>query len=907
MLVGRTEETRVLDALIAGGRSGESRALVVRGEAGIGKTALLEYACTRAEGMLVLTCTGVETESELAFAGLHQLLRPVLGRIDDLEDAQAAALRGALALSTDRVDDRFRVAVAVLALLAEVANEGPILCVVDDAQWVDSASSEALLFAARRLQDEPVTLLFGARDDDVRPFLAPGVSELRVPPLGREEAEQLAKDLAPAATTGSGLDRVVSTAQGNPLVLIELASHGLADDGDLPRTSVDAHYQRRLALLPESARRLLTLAAADDVGDRPTIARAAELLGSSLTELEPAEAAGFVHVTSDAVSFRHPLMRSAAYRGSSFVERERSHRALADALEEAGEPDRRAWHRAAAAAGPDEDVAAELERTAERARARGGHGAASTALRRAADLSTTTAEQGRRLMLAAMAAHLGGDARRAAALADTADPLVEDGATRAQLALVRGESELLHGLPARASDLLTEAAEATAATDPAMAVELAAASVAAAATCGDPTRVARAHAVAPQLEPAATTERLSLLRAALDGCYEVFHSGDRGRVPRVDLLRLQDTLILREKMWIAATAMVLGDWDTSRAFYAIGVEEARAEAPGIVPHALGMCSVIDVLDGHIDQAAARAQEAVQLARDLGSDYLTPRPLAVLAAVAAAQGREQEAQALIREVWEPATRRALALPAALVGWAEAMLALARGNWEAALEGLDSLRDIRLGFGHPQVAVLAAPSLVEAAVRTNRPDIAEDALTRFSSWAEQTGTAYAQARVERCRALLATAADEALEAYERALQRHPPDDGPFEVARTQLLYGEILRRARRRAESRVQLRAALQTFERLAMTPWADRAAGELRATGESARRRDPSTLGDLTPQELNIARLVGSGASNKDVAAKLFLSPRTVEYHLRKVFQKLGITSRAELIRHQAADEALVAG
>jgi DNA-binding CsgD family transcriptional regulator len=908
MLVGRRPEQEALDRLLGGARDGRSGVLLIRGEAGIGKTALLEYVEGEAAGMSVLRAVGIQSESELAFAGLHQLFRPVFERIEALPERQGAALRAAFALSAESVDDRFHVALGVLALLGEVAEEQPLLCTVDDAQWLDAASTEALLFAARRLEAEPVALVLAAREDAARPFAAPGLDELVPAPLGEDDARTLALRRLRRDTSTETLDRLVETAHGNPLALIELSTTDSAD-GELPTTSVEETYLERIGRLSDPVRSMIVLAAAEESGDRATIADAAGVLGLDQEALAVAEAEGLVRVTAERVDFRHPLVRSAAYNGARFTERERAHRTLAAVLTADADADRRAWHRAAATVGADNEVAAELEQSANRARLRGGHGSAAAALARAAELSTVDDERGRRFLLAATAANLAGNAPRTIAYADRAEPFVSDPIQRADLAFVRGTAEMLEGRGLDASDVFAAAAQAVAPYDAGRAVELAAASVEAAAMSGDRDRLHRGHGISRDIEIDPGDERQAMLSMFLEAGERVFEGDAADAVPllREALSLFSGSPDPRRNIWAGAIATFLGDQERARALTESAVAAARrAGALGILPYTLGNYALTSVMAGRVSEAASGADEAVRLARDLGNEGLAAQPLAVLAWIAALRGRESECRDFVDRSLELAEPRALALATAVAGWALAELELGAGRWNEALAHYLELREVRVGFGHPAIANLIVPGLAEAAFRAGRLELASGPVAAFADWVEHTGATYAPARLSRCRALLASTTDEALEQYEEALERHLRGGSPFEQARTQLLYGELLRRLRRRADARVQLRDALQTFDRMGAAAWAERAQGELRATGETARKRDPSALGQLTPQEQQIARLVGEGASNKDVAAQLFLSPRTVEYHLRKVFMKLGIASRAELIRLGAETELAAA-
>ena len=913
MLVGRGTEESTVERLLASARDGESGVLVLRGDAGIGKSALLQRAQELAQDFTILRGTGIESESELPYAVLHQLLRPILRGIDQLPEPQAAALRGAFALSGETVHDRFRVSLAALGLLADAADERPVLCLIDDAQWLDRASADALVFVARRLEAEQLVLLFAARDDDARPFDARGLPELRLSPLDASESRALLTErLGPRVSAGV-VEWLVDNADGNPLALVELPE-ALSErqlegrdplSGKLPpATSVEQAYLERVALLPGAARSMLVLAAAEETGDRATITRAAEQLGLDPAALAAGEADGLLRVAPQQIEFRHPLLRSAIYRAAGFTERELAHRALAAALDSEADADRRAWHRAAAAVGAQDDVAAELEATADRATLRAGHGAASAALERAAELSAEKGEQGRRLVLAAVAAGLAGQTARAIAIADRAEELVEDAIQQADLAAVRGDAELLGGRAEAASDVFFAGARAVAADDGRRAFELVGASIRAAAASGDDDRVRRGLDLGKSLTPD-PDDREQVVMDKINRGVEFIHRGDvaAGAPLLREALEAGDSKNAREIYLAAVAATFLGDHAQAAQLHGrVAADARRKGALALLVGALASEAGANFLARKLSDAAAEADEAARLARDLGLENPAAQPLALLAWIAALEGRQDDCRRLAEQALDLATARGLALPAAIATWARAELDLGTGRWEDALQGLESVGHVRRGFSHPLLALISTPDRVEAAVRAGKAESVAEPFAAFESWAESSAPPWAAPVVERCRGLLSPP-NESAARFEEALRLHEESESSFDRARTELLYGELLRREKQRVEARGHLRAALTTFEQLKAVFWAERAGNELRATGETARKRDTSTLAELTPQELQIATLVGEGGSNKEIAAQLFLSPRTVEYHLRKVFQKLGISSRAELIRRGVAPAA----
>jgi DNA-binding CsgD family transcriptional regulator len=904
VLVGRSTETARIDRLLAQARSGLAGVLVVRGEAGVGKSALLEYAVARTDGFTVLEGIGIESEAELPFAGLHQLVRRVLDRIEGLPPRQAAALRSAFALSEEPMDQRFPVALGALGLLAEVAEERPLLCVVDDAQWLDRASAEALLFVARRLDAEPLALLFGVRDGTTRRFEAPGLSELRLPPLATEDARVLLAERHGHDIGSEVLEWLLVTANGNPLALIELAAsltpHQLSgkepfDETLAPPTSVEQVYLERLEGLPHFAKRVLVIAACEESGERATVERAAIKLGLDPAALSIAEDAGFVAVGRDRIAFRHPLMRSALYRGAGFAERERAHRALAAVLAGPGDADRRAWHRAAATVGTDDEVAVELEQTAERARLRGGHGAAATALERAAELTADGDGRGRRLVAAARAAWHAGQPDRARTLLDHAAPLLIDSLVRAELDHVRGEIEFRCGSLLDAARVLVDGADAVAASDPQKASMMLLECASVAAKIGD---VAQLGEISSRLvalpRPASEPEALRIELVAGVGS---LIRGSREEIPSLErsVARAAGFDDPRLLSWAAMGAATLGDVASERDHLRHATDVARDSG--------AVDTLVFVLENVVNSAMlagrytieAEATEGLRLARDAGLTNAATAHLAALAWLAGLTGRDAECRSFAADATASARASALANANTAAEWGLGLLELGIGRPDDAATRLAELHAGRRGRVHPLLMLTSTPDLVEACVRLGRDDEARRAFGALDAFAQPGAPAWLAALAARCRGLLARG-NKADRWFLEALRLHDESERPFDQARTQLAYGEFLRRERRKLDAREQLRSALAGFEQCRAEPWVERTRAELRATGETARKRDPSTIDQLTPQEVQIAKLAGDGLSNKDIAAQLFLSPRTVEYHLRKVFTKLGIGSRSELIR-----------
>jgi DNA-binding CsgD family transcriptional regulator/tetratricopeptide (TPR) repeat protein len=905
VLYGRDVERARIDALLAGPRSSRSGVLVVRGEAGIGKSSLLDHAVAVSGEMPVLRAAGVESESELAFAGLHQLLRPVLGLLNRLPEGQAGALACALGLDGGDVSDRFLVSLGALGLLSEAAEPGGLLCVVDDAQWLDQPSAEALVFVARRLEAEGVVVLVAAREGDGRQFESPGLPELRLEGLPAEPAAALLEERAGPGVSSAVRDRLLALSQGNPLALMELPTALSAEQlaGREPLIEplpvgegLERAFLGRIRALDPPAERLMLLAAADEGGELAPVLRAAQMLGVDVEALDRLETSELVRVDGAAITFRHPLVRSAVYRRASFTQREAAHLALAEALPDEADADRRAWHLAAASPGPDVAVADELEHSAVRARLRGGHAAAATALERAAQLSEDDTSRARRLLAAAEANWLGGRAQRAGPLVEQAEHLLTDPELRAQAALLRGSYEFERGRPGDAYDVLVAGAEEALGVDPRMALEMLVRAAEAASFAARMDRSARIAELASGVPATHDEERFMV--ALLEGTTQLVrgeHEPGVGALERAR--RLADEFEHPRYLTFAAFAdSYLGDFVTGQSRHARAVARLRAAgAVGDLPLALQLLAAAEVWLGRFGAAAANAAEGLRLAAETGQDTNASFELGTLARAEAPQGRETECREHAAEAMELSAGRGLPLPGAVALMGLGVLELGLGRPEEALAHATAITDPSSGLAHPLVAIYTAPDLVEAAVRSGRPDLAGPALERFAAWAERVPTRWPLAATARMRALFAEG-EEADEHFDEALRRHADAELPFEHARTRLLYGEHLRRSRRRSDARPHLRAALSGFERLGAQPWAERARGELRATGETARKREPSTIDQLTPQELQIARFVSEGATNREVATKLFLSPRTVEYHLHKVFTKLGIASRGELAR-----------
>ncbi|MER7273426.1 LuxR family transcriptional regulator [Dactylosporangium sp. NPDC000244] len=851
MLWGREADQALVAGLLARARAGHSAVLVLRGDPGIGKTALLRQAAAAATGMTVLRCTGVQTEAEVPFAALHQLLRPVLPEADP-----PPALRAALGLGPSTGGDQLLIGVALLTVLANLAERRPVACLVDDAHWLDHASAQALRFAARRLEAESVALLVATRD-----VFASDLPTHVLPPLGADAAEHLV-----AALPATVRARVLAEAAGNPLALLELPHSAAAAAGVSPPDDdrrplplpdrIQQAFAARLDALPPDA---LLLAAADDEADLATLLRA----GAHVDALAQAERARLIEVADGRVVFTHPLLRAAAYRHPTFDRRLAAHRALAAAV---GDPDRRAWHLAAAAAGADEEAATALEQAAERARGRNGFAATAAALQRAADLSVDPARRAARLEAAAEAADTAGQPDRARALLDRLPPGAAV-ALRAKLAFDEGDAAAAHDLLLAGGTgpmLFTAARNAWQLGDRARLAEV--------------SRLlhARGAPAAAGLDAAlAIVEGTTPPRAGLDAMAELVAAGlDAARAtPEGSTTRQADPDAVAElraagqELDAAFVAGLLGDFATTRTIATAVVARARADgAPGRLPRALATLAAAELHLGLFRDAAVAAFEA----RPLGGPVE-----GMLAWLAAVRGEDSaEAAGTVPAPGFAGLGRGRAAEPAWTEWALALADLGRGR---AAEASDRLEECR--------SVFATPDRVEAAVRAGRRERAEAACARLEAWAATGTSPWADAALTRCRALLTDSLD-------------VPGGFPWEAARTRLAIGERLRRERRKTEARTHLRAAAELFDRLGAAPWSARARFELRAAGERVSGPAPAddALAALSPQELQIVRLVAAGRTNREIATMLFISPKTVAYHLYRAFPKLGVTSRTQLAR-----------
>jgi DNA-binding CsgD family transcriptional regulator len=902
MLHGRDAERSVIAGLLNSAQAFRSGVLVLRGRAGAGKSALLQDAVERAAGMQVLRARGIESEAELAFAALHQLLRPALHRVDSLPQPQEQALRAAFGLEQGAGDDRFLVSVAVLSLLAEAAEKAPVLCIVDDAHWLDNGSANALVFVARRLEAERVALLFAARDGEVRRFDASGLPELEIGGLDPAAVGALLADRAGVTVDQQVRDQLAEQTGGNPLALVELPSvltpGQLAGKEPLPprlplTEGVGRAFLERVRRLPGDAQTFLLVAAAEDTGRLATVVAAAATLGAGPAALDAAERAGLIGVRTGELDFRHPLVRSAVYQGATTTERRQVHRALAGVLDRETDGDRRAWHGALAAVEPDEAIVQELEETARRARARGGLEAACAAFERAAELTAAQEPRARRLTAAADNAWLAGQLTRASGLLHVARSLTSNPLLLADIDRLRSWIELSAGSALAARQILLQAARDVAPSDPRRALEMLVAAAEAAWVASDAAAGAEIAQLAAALQPGDEPRARFFVRL-LAGFSQLLDGNVERAIDALrDAIRLAESLDQTDLISHADhAALYVGDDARAYSLNAQAVARARAAgAVGDLVFALQRLALAEIVTGRWTAAAASAAEALRLARETGQPELSAPSLAWLALLAALRGDEDGFRSLVADTGEVTAAHRIGV---LEGQVHDAIHWAHGIHEAAAGRPASAMTWFEAMAHPAVAPMAAAlDRIEAAVHADRRDTALEWLHHLEAFAERAAVPWAQAEAAHCRGLLSDG-DAAQQQLEQALEHHRRAQRPFERARTELAYGEFLRRGRRRVDARTHLRAALDVFEQLGAGPWAERARLELRASGQTARKRDPSTILQLTPQELQVARFVAMGLPTRDVAAQLFLSPRTIDFHLRNVFAKLGISSRAQL-------------
>jgi DNA-binding CsgD family transcriptional regulator/tetratricopeptide (TPR) repeat protein len=915
-LAGRVSECRTLGRLAGAVRSGQSRVLVLHGEPGVGKTALLDYLSEHAPGCQLARAAGVQSEMELAFAGLHQLCAPMLGRLAVLPAPQRDALHIAFGISVGPPPDPFLIGLAVLGLLSEAATSEPLLCVVDDQQWLDQASARVLGFVARRLAADPVGLVFAARQPDAE--LA-GLPELAIGNLDEDDSRSLLESALPGALDNQVKDLIIAETRGNPLALLELprglTPEQLAGGFGWPTAlsaagRVEESFLRQVEVLPAGARRLVQLMAAEPSGDPALIRRAAARLEIPPQAADPVKRTGLVH-WGTRVRFRHPLARSAAYRSASREDRREVHAALAAATDLAADPDRRAWHRAQAAAGPDECVAAELERSAWRAQARGGLSAAAAFLERATLLTADAGRRAARAVAAAEAKHRAGAPDAAAPLLAMAETALLDEPTRARMSLLHGQMALTSRDSADAPPLLLEAARHFEAIDARQARETYLDAMSAAMHVGrlagpvgllEVARAARRAQAGPHgqrppdllLDGLATlvTDGYTVGTPAMRRAIRAFRDGASSAEERIRWLFV--VICGSHLTWDDENWQVLASQQVNL------VREVGALSA--LPLALNQRIGMHLHAGELAEAGRLAEESAAIKDATGNGVADYAPMTL----AAWQGRSREACDLVDAVIGQTTSHGLGLGLSLAQYTASALHNGLSRYD------DAMRWAELASGHPgelSFANWGLVELIEAAVRSGQPSRATGALERLTETTQPSGTAWGRGIEARCRALLSQG-EEAERLYQEAIRQLGSAPARAELARAHLLYGEWLRRERRRGEARGQLRIAQGMLERMGMSAFAERTGRELLATNEHGRPRaavvprprEPGTgtclaAGETqTAQEAQVARLARDGLSNPEIATRLFISPRTVRHHLSRVFAKLGIGSRGELYR-----------
>jgi DNA-binding CsgD family transcriptional regulator len=898
-LRGRRDECAALDGLLRGARTGRSGVLVVRGEAGVGKTALLDYAIGSASGMLVVRASGVESEVELAFAALHQLCAPLLNRLEGLPAPQRHALEITFGLSDGPAPDRFFVGLAVLGLLSEAAEERPLLCVIDDAQWLDKASAQTLAFVARRLLADSVVVIFATREPGGE---LTGLPNLRVDGLRGADARSLLVSVIPGRLDERIADQLLAETRGNPLALLELprelSAAQLAGGFGLPAAlslsgRIEDSFLARLKTLPEETQCLLLVAAAEPTGDPALLWRAAELLGITGSMLEPAESTGLIEVDSR-VRFRHPLARSAVYRAATPEDRRHVHRALAEATDGHADPDRRAWHLAEAAAGPDEDVVAELQRAAGRAQSRGGLAAAAAFLKRAVALTPERSRRARRALAAAQTEYEAGALDDALALLATAEAGAIDVLHRARAQLLRAQIAFALRRGSDAPPLLLKAARDLETVDPNLARATYLEALSAAMFAG---RLDRGGGVVEVSEAAlagpAPPQPPGPSDLLLQGLAVQFSDGYAAGAPilkeAVRAFSRETMLPPEEARWLwFASQIALYLWDehawmvlSTRHLDLVRENGALTALPFVLTTRTSVLASFGDLD-----AAASLEEELRAATE--ATGIAPGPYGALS-LAAWRGREVEFAQLTQTAVKEAQARGEGLALTVTERLSGALYNGLGRYDAVLAAVGPAE--RYHEEGPSLWTLA--ELIEAAVRSGQPQLAGRALELIAETTRAAGTDWGLGIETRCRALLSDG-DRADSLYREAIERFGRTHIRVQLARAHLLYGEWLRRERRRVNAREQLRTAFEMCNAMGIEGFAARAERELLATGERVRKRAVETRDELTTQEAQVARLARDGLSNAEIGERLFISQHTVAYHLRKVFTKLDITSRNQL-------------
>ncbi|MEU6657557.1 BREX system ATP-binding domain-containing protein [Streptomyces sp. NPDC046821] len=902
VLLGRHDERAVLLRLVDAIAAGGSQVLVVRGDPGIGKTALLDFLAERAEGCQVVRVTGVQTEMELPFAGLHQLCAPMFDRLDGLPAPQTNALRVAFGMDAGPVPDRFLIGLAVLGLLSEAAERRPLLCVIDDQQWIDRASAQALGFVARRLAAEPIGLVFGTRTTGEE--LA-GLPEMVVPGLPREDARALLGSALPGPMDERVRDQILMETGGNPLALLELlrglprprlaGGYGLTDAVSLS-ARIEASFTRRLQALPEDTRRLLLLAAADPSGDTALVWRAARHIHIPLSAARPAVAAGLAEFGAR-VWFRHPLLRSAAYRSAALADRWAAHLALAEATDADADPDRRAWHRAQAADGPDEYIAAELERSADRAQARGGPAAAAAFLERAVVLTAEPARRTERILAAARAGLRAGAYDQVLQLLAEAEKGLSDDLQGARADLLRGQVAFFSGMGDDAPPLLLKAARRLEALDLDLARETYLTAWVAAVFAGRLAGVGNLLEVCRTARELPWSSRPGRAELVLDALTLLVTDGTvaakdrlRAAVDAFSAADVDPADHMRLGSYAQSAAISLWDMDAWRALVERQAAVVRAAgALDLLPVVLVGLGATTTWAGDLAASAGLITEADTVAEATGT---RAPPFAALM-LPAIRGDEAAALPLIEATITAATAGGQGLTVGYANWVTAILYNGLSRYTEALEAARKAGEDALGALY--VSLWALPELIEAAVRSGDPSLATEAMTTLAHSTRAGGTDFGLGIEARSRALLSDG-ESADQLYREAIERLSRTNYRPDLGRAHLLYGEWLRRQGRRTAARTHLQEAHDLLAAIGVGAFAERARRELQANGERVQAAAAVAGSALTGQEMLIARLARQGRSNPEIGTQLFISARTVEWHLRNIYAKLQISSRREL-RH----------
>jgi DNA-binding CsgD family transcriptional regulator/tetratricopeptide (TPR) repeat protein len=908
MLLGREAEQQRLDLLLRRAEAGQSGVLVLRGEPGIGKTALLDHAASQAGSMRVLRASGIESEADIAFAGLYSLLHPVAEFLDVLPHRQAAAVRSALGLTGgpgSSSPDRLAVAVGTHGLLTSAAEARPVLVLVDDAHWLDPATTEALLFAIRRLGSDAVGCVLSARPDG---RALDDLPVLDLAGLRQSDAALLVEAVAGIAPAPAVTRRLHAETGGNPLALTELAAAlsaqqlagaGLPEAPEVPLepgAGVRQRYAARLAALDPSVRATLLVAAAAGRCPAAVVMSAAGQLGGG-EALAEAEDGRLVRLSAGGVEFCHPLVRSVAYHAAQPSQRRAAHRALAEALG-GRDPERAAWHLAAAATGADDAAAAALDDAARLAEQKGATLVAAATWERASELSLPGESQAWRLLRAAEAALRAGDLDRAGRLAATPTARLR-GQQQVRLLAVRGRVDMLRGRMATAQGLFRDAGEFAADDDPGLATELLARAVAAALEAGLEDEAGRSAELMAQA--AARSDETARFLADLASGALASYRGEPAegmRLQRRAAARLDADPGLassaERQLDVADAFAGIGRPDRARRYADRAIELAHDEgALGRLPDALSAAAWCRAETGSWPRALALGAQALELAQAAGQAYLACDALITMTSIEAAQGRDRECREHVRDAERLSAELGLPLMRLLVRRHLALLEFGCGRLEKAISLYEQVRRLAAELGVHEPYFSPLPELVEAYTRAGDPGRAQTRMAEYLADAPADGNPLARGRADRCRGIVAETDFDSH--FQQAIALHGNGMLVFQQARSQLCYGERLRRARRRRDARTQLRAAAEAFDRLDARPWADRARAELRATGETV--TEPGRVPErLTPQELQIALLVAEGRTNAEVGKAVFLSTRTVEFHLSRAYRKLGVATRTELAR-----------